>query len=70
MRDEAPLGLEVCHIHQLAQGSSPAVPKTASRRALSDAFVCKCVVHAGTAWNASRTAFAAGHEYAGTSESI
>jgi hypothetical protein len=56
--------------HQLAQASSPAVPKTASRRALSGAFAWRWSVHADTAWNALRTASAVGHGYAGTRESI
>ena len=58
------------YIHQLAHASSPSVPNTASRRALSGAFSLKCSVHAGTSSNASRTASATGHAYAGTSESI
>jgi hypothetical protein len=58
------------HRHQQAHSSSPAVPNTSSRRSLSGAFSLRCSVHAGTSWNASRTASAAGQAYAGTSESI
>ena len=57
-------------IHQLADASSPAVPNTALRRALSDAFSLRGSVHACASSNALHTASATGLAYAGTTEAI
>ena len=53
--------------HQLAHATSPTVPNTASRRALSHRFSLRCSVHACTS---SSCVSATGHAYAYTIEAI